>query len=868
MRIINQISTFLFFQILILIHTQSNPKNPSNSGTQDFQTLLVQIFAKLEPECFTDLKSTLSEDEKFKPEKEKNYSWLFDYMGKGFNDIGDECECRFAMKSNNTFLLLYFHELNLTALLDADLALIEYLDIKNYTYGLCIMTSCAETVVKYFRILLDFVNYINTNKENKNDIVSFIVSNNEILNQSVFNTNNNISNPINSTIINVHQKPNKQTKTQKRVFLLLLLGFAAVKLIGGFVRIFTIPKGYDKYIAEKINKEEKSNDGKADFEEKSNFLLKNKFNKPLESESMIKDYNPRFDFSEKMSMKIRALRIFDLINDLYYLTSKRNRYYNDSGLEILIFHRALMIFCLIFSSTFTSLIKLPSEEIINSSFFNSWLNIVYRLSNNGLTCWIFLEAAYTTYKLLSFITTEMFLYYCKPEIQRMNYELKLLLIFLKFIVLLIPKIILFLFIYFFIYYKIEDFEFTSNSPATFRYIFVNLFKEKIKCGRLGTLVEGMFSKKIEDYDQCYEFSYFYINMIICIFIFMVLTYLFLVIKNKYFEFVIIVGSLFLFFMPNGFIDDTNTDLDKNKTKYLKLYHIIGETYSTKIFISFVGYYCFGFFFGFILFNFANFKKRIHRLLYEYNSIHLSQSKNNIKEITESLRPSIISDINSETESNNDNNNNNDNNDRKSSVSFASSKYDESSPHYYKNFMLPYYPLRYFNKILSKIYKFKLPVKFAIIGACSILIILIDFILWIYLSKAGDFKVQLDPFNRFIFRYEKHFFVFLYFIAVVIALTLPKKFGLRNFMGSRIFVATSRVGFLISCIIHAFTYFSFLIFSIKVKLYVPSFILISFGNYLAILIICMLMTSVTELPLRIGIKKLLRINRNKGNNIIL
>jgi hypothetical protein len=183
-------------------------------------------------------------------------------------------------------------------------------------------------------------------------------------------------------------------------------------------------------------------------------------------------------------------------------------------------------------------------------------------------------------------------------------------------------------------------------------------------------------------------------------------------------------------------------------------------------------------------------------------------------------------------------------------------------------MLPYYPLRYFNKILSKIYKFKLLVKFAIIGACSILIILIDFILWIYLSKAGDFKVKLDPFNRFIFRYEKHFFVFLYFIAVVIPLTLPKKFGLRNFMGSRIFVATSRVGFLISCIIHAFTYFSFLIFSIKVKLYVPSFILISFGNYLAILIICMLMTSVTELPLRIGIKKLLRINRNKGNNIIL
>ena len=87
------------------------------------------------------------------------------------------------------------------------------------------------------------------------------------------------------------------------------------------------------------------------------------------------------------------------------------------------------------------------------------------------------------------------------------------------------------------------------------------------------------------------------------------------------------------------------------------------------------------------------------------------------------------------------------------------------------------------------------------------------------------------------------------------------------MGSKIFVATSRMGFLISCTIHAFTYFSFLIFSIKVKLYVPSFALISFGNYLAIFIVCALMTSVTELPVRIAIKKLMRLNRNKGNIIL-
>ena len=419
MKMFKQIKLISVFLILILlIQTKAQ-----ESDLVDFELLVTKIFEKLEPECFADISSSMDGEEKAKPEKEKNYSWLFDYMGKGFNDIGDECECRFAMKSNTTYLLLYLHNLNLTALLDADLALINYLEIKNYTYGLCIMTSCADAVVKYAKILLEFINFINTNKNATKDIVSFIVSNNDKLNSSFDN----------STIINVDQIKNEKTKIGKQVLLWLLLGLATVKLIGGFIRVFSLPKGYDKYIAEKLNKEEKLKVGKGDIEEKSNFLSKNKFNEPVDSESMTKDYNPLFDFSEKMPMKVRALRFFDLINDLYYLSSKRNRYYNDSGIEILVFNRAIIIFCLIFSHTFTSLIKLPSEEIINSNFFKSWLNILYRLSNNGFTCWIFLEGAYTTYKLLCFVTTEMFLHYCQQESERMNYQIKLLLIFLKLI---------------------------------------------------------------------------------------------------------------------------------------------------------------------------------------------------------------------------------------------------------------------------------------------------------------------------------------------------------------------------------------------------------------------------------------------------
>ena len=137
----------------------------------------------------------------------------------------------------------------------------------------------------------------------------------------------------------------------------------------------------------KLNNKENTN---SDIEEKSTFISKNKYDETLNEEMNVREYNPLYDFSEKLPKKVRILRFFDIINDFQYLSLKRNRYFNDSGLDILNFFRAMTIFALIFSNTFSALIKLPSEEIINKNFFKHWMNIFYRLSNNALTTWIFL----------------------------------------------------------------------------------------------------------------------------------------------------------------------------------------------------------------------------------------------------------------------------------------------------------------------------------------------------------------------------------------------------------------------------------------------------------------------------------------------
>ena len=85
------------------------------------------------------------------------------------------------------------------------------------------------------------------------------------------------------------------------------------------------------------------------------------------------------------------------------------------------------------------------------------------------------------------------------------------------------------------------------------------------------------------------------------------------------------------------------------------------------------------------------------------------------------------------------------------------------------------------------------------------------------------------------------------------------------MGSRIFVSISRLGFLITLVSHAFTYFSYLIFSIKAKLYVPTFVVISFGNFLIFFVVCAFIIFIVEFPLRILVKKILRIKREKERN---
>ena len=815
----------------------SSDEQQTDESKIDYIDLAYRIFQSLERQCFPDINQTINERMKF--EKDKKFPWITDSMGKGINDIGDEIECLNSMK-NTTFFMVNFYELNLSLILDNDQKLMDFLEISNFTLGFCIFYSCKDAFQRYLQILAEFVNYLASKNPNKGNLVSLIVDN-KIDTDEVQGTDTDNYQP------NVYNSFDLDTYLAKRVIFWIMIGLAIVKAVGGLLRIIFIPKGYDKYVAEKIN--QSGQDNNIDDEENSNLTSKHKLNEPLNEESNTKDYNPLFDFSEKLPIGIRILRVFDLINDFHYLSSKRNRYYNDNGLEIITFIRAIVIFFLIFSNTFSALITLPSEEIINSSFFKSWLNIIYRLSNNSLVCWAFLEGAYTTYKLLCFIQAEMFIYYAKGDKRKQKLYKKLPIIYAKFLVLLIPKIVTFILVYMIFYYRIEDYRDFANAKATFHHIITYIFKQKIKCDGLDTIFTNNFSVYIGDYDACYEFTYFYINMVLCILVFMVVTYLFFIIRNKIFEWFIIFGSLILLFLPNFFVKDHRID----KEERLLHYHIKGQTYSTKIFESFVGFYHLGFIIGYILFNFDNLKQRINRLIYEYRKIHIKKLGSKKEDDKSGGSIDEPSSANADT---------NLSYSLRSGSQGGVSNNEQSDANTIDYYKLPYYPLQFSNTILKPINNLKFSTKIIIILSGVALLIIIDFIILIYLMTSEDFGIVLENWVKTIFKIEKNVFILVLFFMIVIMITLPKKGALRNFMKSKIFICISRIGFLITCVSQVFTYFSFFIFSLKVKLYVPTFMIISFGNFLLFFIICIILCAIFELPLRMIIKKILRIKTKK------
>ena len=820
--------TYVFLFIIHISFLSLISSQDTNNKTINFIPILLKIFESLEYKCYPDLVKLLV-DERNITEKDRAYPWLGDALSKGLNDIGDESECVKTLQ-NTSFIMVFFNGLNLENIVQQiDKELYKFLELKGYVMGICVMNSCKDTVYRYAKLLNKFLIYLATQKVPQNeDIVSFVE--NDKLNTDSPN--------------NVFPKEKLETYITKLVVIIISFVFIFFKVIGGVLRLFILPKGYNKYVAEYINKSKQGNEIN-DLEEKLNLTNKRKYNieENLNDEGGPKEYNPLFDFTDKLPLPIKILKAFDILDDLYLISSKRNKYFNDTGLDVINLNRAFTICFIIFARTYFTLISLPTEEIINKTFFKSYSNILVQWSSNALVCWILLEGAHTTYKLLCFITSEMFRYNTKDDSHKPNIYIKLLIIFGKFLLLVVPKIIMFYGLYYLLYYKVEEYTFLTDPKATFSYMMKNIFKNNITCQSASSLYNWNFTLNYEEYYQCYEHTYFFHNMIFSLIVSMILIYLMFLIKHPIFETVIMVTNLVLFFASVSYINDPKSEVDQPFLQY----HMNGQNYITKIFFSFVSCYMLGFFIGFILFNLDGTKNKINKLIYE-NYLNYFSNKTNKKENDSRNNSKDYISLND---------NSMDSFDTSSGV--VNMKRINNLNINYTDFQLSYYPFLFLNKGMIWLKKKSFTTKIILIIVSIILFMdchLLKFVTFVT-EKDGKFDIKIDEYYRFAFLYEKIFFLFFYFIMLIFMITLPKKGIIRDLMNFKIVIALSRMGFGIICVIYATTYFAFLLFFVRVKLSIPTCFLISLGNLIFNTIVVALAYSIYELPLSILIKKILR-----------
>ena len=797
----------------------------------NYRKLILDVFAKNFKECSEDLEKM--EPSNYSLNTPPTFPMLYTHTGLTFNDIEDEVECNSYY--NSKYLLannrIVFENPD-------DKILLDFLDLKNYTVTACGTSNC-NLPLKQLAIIF-----------------------------ATFTPNNNETSGIDFSDESNEYPDNKKFYALVWIFISYIL----IKILVGIIRVIYIPKGYDIYAAKILNEQ-----GKLVLldKNKERYGLDSQDKKEFEY-SNPKEYNPNFDLTEYLPKYLRVTKFFDFFNDYMLLSTRRNRYYNDNGLEIIILLRAIVLFFFIFATTFNSLLNLPSSDILNKAFFSSYSLFFYRFSTNSGVCWIFLEAAFSAYKLMKFIEKKMKEYNQGNKFK--GYITNLLIIYGQFLLLFIPKICIFIFCYLIFYTDVMKFKSIFSSKIIFQHIVEKTITNNIKCNKETSLIFSTlftFTYNADNLNKCYDFTYIYINIFYCFLFLMISTFIILLVKKSMLDIYLVVSYLFFFMGLIIIVEDSKYEKKNSGRNYIyniyNYYHFKGQEYTTKIVYLALGFYTLGFIFGILCYNYDNLKKK-------WNIRKNKQNKKNIKN-------NILKDTNNMEEFNNDINNKKSENiiNMSDTISSAPTIKSKNSNYNIQYERMEYYPLSFLTSTLKSINDLKQRTKVIIIIICLLLQIFLSFFFKFYSEITKDKErnkhedvlnynrnyVLLMEFNLVLkgyFLFEKHIFLILFFIICLMLLTARKKGIIKSLIKSTLITAISRAGFTMVCLSYILVNFTFCGFLVKIKFNIPTFIIISIGNFLIVFVICLSINVVFELPIRICIKKILRLNNKNKDNL--
>ena len=331
-----------------------------------------------------------------------------------------------------------------------------------------------------------------------------------------------------------------------------------------------------KYIERNLNKLVNNNVNEGDLE----YDLEDKYSKKI---NLLENENKKNKTSNFVSSMNNFNDIYLNLIKLNSLTEYKNQIYSNKGLEMITGLRTFFLILITLNTSFNTFQQSPAIKQINYTFLQHFLIGSIKFSSFGIYFWIYLDGFVYTFKLM---------YYVKK-----NRDFKY---FVKFLINLIPKIFVYIIIFYGVYFFQKDINKLTVSNLLFEQYTENEYDYKCLKNPLYLLlpfisnVDYKNEKMIYNYfNNCYQFSYIIINEFYCIIILITLFYFLYKYKSMKLDLsisIIMLLSIILINLIPYFIENIKNE------KYYLLKYVLGETFSQRyplpmFNIFFIGSFC-------------------------------------------------------------------------------------------------------------------------------------------------------------------------------------------------------------------------------------------------------------------------------------
>ena len=771
--------------------------------------------------------------------------------GKALNDFGNEFECESSHQPKAEYFTLHFSLKNPDFLASSeDKIFMDFLDQHYFYIGLCIPKLCRDAIN----------DYIKNEKYLKKLYEIGTLSNFKINFKEDLEKKDHLD--FYSITINI--------------YFYIILG----KILIGTIRIIYMNKGYAGYFDEKhkrkkteeiINLPEKDEKEEQDKDINNinraiNFtntsIISSNFNENNDDASMAYNeiiyrnaasdeadlYNPFSDNEKKYPFYLKLIKVFDFFDNVYILSTLTNKYYNSFHIRRLYFIRFIIMIMSIVYQLIYSQIDLPYRNFVKISFYSSPFFIIIKLCINASTFWITLDAAIIGYKIMSFMKKEIKL--------SENGSLKFF-AFFKFILLVIPKFIIFFFAFVYLHifsskltYKLCE---NNNVYSSFlyyndtvqsrtfsirdtKYDFRNIFRNFIpfrlnykdfypeteekqdislnNCSNYSDIVcnnTDNFHFDASGYElpspfltNTELFVNVYLNEFYLLVLMLFITFISYKLRSIIFDYSILAINIILYFLP---LLDLNKHVKREEGEELKytLRYVLGQNYTEKYTHYFINFFYFGFLIG------------VMKFYYDENVFYYNQKKRKIQKLK--------------------------------------------------------LPFEFCEKIILAINKMKFLVKRMIIALSIFFLILISssfFFMNVWKNEDNenneniDYNIKIIDHNGktkiyYLFLFEKNICGIFFFIILMIFIVYPKNKNIIKLAEREGFIILERISFCFYCSFSYCIYAQFCIFIITLQLSYMNLFLNTLGLFLIIFSFSIFNTVLIELPFRILIKSFM--NRN-------